>query len=106
MTIRTNPYPRYLTDDCSGIQVLNMEHQIWAEGYQAGEKDGKAIKNVIKSQSDMVIVFNARGEQIPGYQGQYQDVRDSILRDASPETVFFHWPDYSEEPIIVSREDW
>ena len=106
MTIRINPYPQYLTDDCSGLQVLNMKHQIWAEGYQVGKKARKVIKTIIKSQSDMVIVFDAKGEQIPEYQGPYQDVKDRILRDALPEAVFFHWPNYSEEPIIVAREDW
>ena len=39
MKKRGNPYPKAITDECSGIQVLNIEHKIWAEGYEAGRKD-------------------------------------------------------------------
>jgi hypothetical protein len=52
------------------------------------------------------MVFDANGEQIPQYQGQYKDVKQSILRDASPETVFTWWLDYDSEPKTVSREEW
>lgn len=63
------------------------------------------IKTVVRLQN-IVMVFDANGEQIPQYQGQYKDVKQSILRDASPETVFTWWLDYDSEPKTVSREEW
>ena len=39
-----NPYPKIITDECSGIQVLSNEHKIWAEGYEAGRKDERVNK--------------------------------------------------------------
>ncbi len=47
------------------------------------------IKTVIKIQSDGVMVFDDGGEQIPKYQGNYEEVRESILRDATPGAMFF-----------------
>ncbi len=46
------------------------------------------IKTVIRSQNNMVMVFDESGEQIPGYQGQYKRVKESILKDAPIDTVF------------------
>jgi hypothetical protein len=34
-----NPYPEMITDECSGIQVASIAHEIWAEGYEAGRED-------------------------------------------------------------------
>ena len=64
------------------------------------------IKTVIRLQNDMVIVFDAEGEQIPKYQGQYEDVRVRILRDAPPEAVFAHWFECDDDQETVSREGW
>ena len=36
-----NPYPEFLTDEASGIKVLDIRHQIWTEGYKAGERTGR-----------------------------------------------------------------
>ncbi len=36
---RSNPYPEFLIDEASGIQVPDLRHEIWAEGYEAGRKD-------------------------------------------------------------------
>ena len=66
----------------------------------------KAIKTVIKLRNNMVVVFDAEGEQIPEYQGQYEDVKERILRDAPDGTVFNHWFGYSLEPLTVSGESW
>ena len=38
------------------------------------------IKTVIRSQNSMIMVFDKKGEQIPEYQGQYEDVKEKILR--------------------------
>jgi len=32
-----NPYPEMITDESSGIQVPNIAHRIWLEGYEAGK---------------------------------------------------------------------
>ena len=64
------------------------------------------IKSVIRLRNNLVMVFDAEGEQIHKYQGQYEDVREGILRDASSGTVFNHWFGYSNEPEVVTGEKW
>ena len=64
------------------------------------------IKTVIRTSNDMVMVFDANGEQMPEYQGQYADVRDRILRDAPAGTVFNHWFTHSLEPAKVLANRW
>ena len=65
------------------------------------------IKSVYKWQDGIVMVFDKKGEQIPEYQGQYEDVKESILKDAPPDTVFSHgfW-DEAELLKVVPREEW
>ena len=46
------------------------------------------IKTVIKCANGMTLVFDKKGEQIPKYQGQYEEVKASILKDAPTYTVF------------------
>ncbi len=64
------------------------------------------IGTAVKCANSLVIVFDRHGEQIPGYQGQYTEVRDSILRDASRDTVFVHLADFCPEFLEVNREEW
>ncbi len=64
------------------------------------------IKTVIRLRNDMVIVFDAQGEQIAECQGQYEDVKERILRDAPSGTVFNHWFGHALEPEAVLRENW
>ena len=64
------------------------------------------IKTVIRCPDDMVMVFDERGEQIFEYQGQYQAVKESILKDASLSTVFGHLSDCEPELRKVPREEW
>ena len=64
------------------------------------------IKTVIRLGNNMVMVFDAEGEQIPGYQGQYEDVKERILRDASSGTVFNHWFGHTLEPEAVPGKTW
>ncbi|GEM_PF-5412572 len=66
-----------------------------------GSKD--TIGNVIKSERGMVLVFNQNGEQIPKYQGQYEEVRETILRKAPPDAVFSHVSIVIQD---VPREKW
>lgn len=48
------------------------------------------IKNVYVWQkpSQMVMVFDQYGEQMPDYQGPLEEVRNSILRDANEHTEY------------------
>jgi len=62
------------------------------------------IKSVTKSEKGMVFVFNEKGRQMPEYQGQYDEVRDQILRDAPPDAVFYH--DDGRRLNAVGREEW
>ena len=67
------------------------------------------IKIVIRFQNNMVVVFDSSGEQLPGYQGQYEEVKASILKDAPPDAVFTHgFPDSGEFRGLqkVAREEW
>lgn len=64
------------------------------------------IKTVIRCPNDMVMVFDRKGEQVPEYQGQYQEVKESILRDASIEAVFGYLSDSGPELEEVPREAW
>jgi len=73
---------------------------------RSDNRGAAVITSVIRLSNDVVMVFNAEGEQIPLYQGQYREVRRSILEDAQPDTVFTHWFSQAMEPLIVSRWDW
>jgi hypothetical protein len=64
------------------------------------------IEAVIRCSNNVVIVFDKKGEQIPKYQGQYEDVKGKILKDAPLNTVFGCFPDYETELQIVPREEW
>ena len=64
------------------------------------------IKTAIRFQNDMVVVFDKKGEQIPKYQGKYEDVKESILKDAPLEAVFAHWRDYETDIRPVSKAEW
>ena len=64
------------------------------------------IKIVIRFKNNMVVVVDEEGEQIPKYQGQYEEVKQSILKDAPPDAVFAHgFTDYGEL-LKVPREEW
>ncbi len=64
------------------------------------------IKSVIRCQNDMVIVFDQDDEQVPEYQGRYEEVKERILKDAPPEAMFGHWFDYETDVRTVSRDEW
>ena len=64
------------------------------------------IESVIKCPNDMVVVFDENDEQIPRYQGQYEEVKERILQDAPPQAVFGHWLDYESDIKTVPREEW
>ena len=64
------------------------------------------IKTAIKFKNNMVMVFGTRGEQIPRYQGQYEKVKESILGDALPDTIFALGFTDTGELREVPREGW
>jgi hypothetical protein len=66
----------------------------------------KMIKTAIRCQSGMVMVFDRNGEQLPEYQGQYREVKESILKDAPPDAIFGYFGDYETELRLVPREEW
>ena len=101
-----NPYPEVLIDEASGIEVPNIRHRIWAEGYKAGTEGRQVIKSVIKTPNGMVLVFDGKGEQIPEYQGQYGKVRPHILKDVPPSAEFGYIFDNKTEIKAVPREEW
>ena len=67
------------------------------------------IKVIVRFANGMVVVFDKRGEQLPGYQGQYDEVRAAVLADAPAEAVFAHAftdTDGFRELQRVPREQW
>jgi len=64
------------------------------------------IKTVMRFKNNMVMVFDKWGEQIPEYQGQYEKMKESILRDALPNTIFALGFTDVGELREVPREEW
>jgi len=64
------------------------------------------IKTAMRFKNNMVMVFDKWGEQIPEYQGQYEKVKESILRDALPNTIFALGFTDVGELREVPREEW
>ena len=106
MSRSKNLYPEFLIDEVSGIKVPDTRHQIWTEGYKAGRKERQMIESAIRCPNNMIIVFDDKGEQIPKYQGQYHEVKESILKDAPPDALFGYFLNYEAELKVVPREEW
>jgi hypothetical protein len=64
------------------------------------------IKTVIRVRNGMVMVFDDKGEQLPEYQGLYENVKESILADAPAGTIFNHWFGHDITPDAVELEAW
>jgi len=64
------------------------------------------IKTVMRFRNNMVMVFDKWGEQIPEYQGQYEKVKESVLADALPDTIFTLGFTDAGELREVPREEW
>jgi len=88
VTANQKPCVELFFHEVLGIEVPGIRHKMWTEGYKTGRKDKQVIKCVIKTQNGMVLIFDDKGEQISEYQGQYEQVRVYILRDAPANTVF------------------
>jgi len=61
------------------------------------------IKTVIRMKNNMVMVFDEEGEQMPEYQGYYDEVKETIMANAPGGSVFNHWFGSSAEPEVVYR---
>lgn len=61
------------------------------------------ISEVRKLETGKILVFDEKGEQMPEFQGKYEDVRIKILTRAPRGTKFFHG-DWPGNP--VPRKDW
>ncbi len=64
------------------------------------------IRKIIRLKNDMVMVFDEDGEQMPEYQGIYEDVRDRIIEDAPSGAIFNHWFGHSDKPRMVTAGRW
>jgi hypothetical protein len=64
------------------------------------------IKTIIRIKNNMVMVFDEEGEQMPEYQGYYDEVKERILAAAPGGSVFNHWFGESIDPEVVSGEAW
>ena len=69
-------------------------------------EESDMIKSVIRCPNNMVIVFDEDDEQVPEYQGRYEEVREHVLRDAPPDALFGLWFDYETDIRTVLREEW
>lgn len=52
------------------------------------------IKGVYVFPNRVVLVYDENGEQIPEYQGRFEEVRQKILDNAEPETRLWGWPNF------------
>ena len=64
------------------------------------------IKTAIRCPNGMLMVFDERGRQVSEYQGQYDEVKEKILKDAPPDTLFGYFLDYDSELRVVPKEEW
>jgi len=64
------------------------------------------IKTAIRLGNNMVMVFDEEGEQIPEYQGYYEEVKESVLMDAPLDAAFTHDLINASELQKVLREEW
>ena len=54
----------------------------------------------------MVIAFDEQGNQVPEYQGRYEDVKRKIEAETGTEAAFIQWFGVSPEPDVVSKVNW
>ena len=52
----------------------------------------KSIKSVFLFPNGNVAVCDEHGQQMPEYQGTFEEVREAIERDATTETEWHGWP--------------
>jgi len=69
------------------------------------KEEANIIDHAVKFSNGMVMVFDENGEQMPEYQGRYEEVKDKILADAPQGARFFRavWMVSGGE---IPREEW
>ena len=64
------------------------------------------IKTVIRAANNMVFAFDEQGNQMPEFQGRYEEVKRKIEAETGTESAFIQWFGVSPEPDIVSKVNW
>jgi hypothetical protein len=64
------------------------------------------IKTAIRCPNGMLMVFDEKGRQVLEYQRKYDEVKEKILKDAPPDTLFGYFLDYDSELRVVPKEEW
>lgn len=73
----------------------------------AAEEAGETmLMRVIKWDDGNVVAFDERGQKIKELNGRYEEVRERVLRDASPETKFFKGLSRFGVTEPIKREEW
>ncbi len=92
-----------MTDNNNG---KNLGRRIKQPRLMVNKGKQQLIKTIIRCPDDMVMVFDEKGEQIPEYQNRYERVKESILKSAPPNAVF--WYTSNSEPQLreIPKEEW
>jgi len=69
------------------------------------KEEANMIDHAVKFSNGIVLCFDENGEQMPEYQGRYEEVKDKILADAPQSARFFRavWMVSGGE---IPREKW
>lgn len=64
------------------------------------------IKTAIRCPDDTVMVFDEEGKFLPGFQGSYGSIKQTIFNNAQPNTLFSHYYDFESALVYTPREAW
>jgi hypothetical protein len=64
------------------------------------------IQTAIRCPDDTVMVFDEEGKFLPGFQGNYENVKQTIFNNAQPNTLFSHYYDFESVLVYTPRESW
>lgn len=64
------------------------------------------IHTAIRCPDDTVLVFDEEGKFLPGFQGDYENVKQTIFNNARSDTVFSHYFDTESVLVYTPREAW
>jgi hypothetical protein len=64
------------------------------------------IKTVIRIESNIVFVFDEKGDELTEYQGEYENVKHDIMSNCNKDTIFIHWFGISQKPKITDKGKW
>jgi hypothetical protein len=75
-------------------------------GAERREGSDTIIRVAVRFKDGMVMTFDSRGNQVPGYYGCYEDVRENILKAAPQDAVFAYSFTDSRGMKRVPRGEW